>query len=145
MIFEIWILKLQSMRPTISQYAEALEELSEHAAPEKVQTMIGNFWGLLHRRGEEKKMVAIVKRLEKMEAEKKGQVSVIVVTVHETEKETKQRLLLQAERLFPHKKVELQYVIDKDVIGGAVFRTEETLYDATISNELKKLKAVLLK
>ena len=133
------------MSPTVSQYARALEELTESAGSAEMVKVVKNFLGLLRRRGEEKKIGAILHRLEKMEAEKKGQVSVIVVTVHETEKETKQRLLLQAERLFPHKKVELQYVIDKDVIGGAVFRTDEVLYDATVAGTLKAMKKSLVR
>ncbi|MDP3957072.1 MAG: F0F1 ATP synthase subunit delta [bacterium] len=133
------------MRSTVSQYAEALEELTEHATPEKVQMIIENFRGLLRRRREGKKMGAVVKRLEKMEAEKKGQVTVTVTTAHEADKETKQRLLSQAERLFPHKKAELQYVINKNVIGGAVFSTDEVLYDATLATELKELKKILKK
>jgi len=133
------------MSPTVSQYARALEELTESAGSAEMVKVVKNFLGLLRRRGEEKKIGAILHRLEKMEAEKKGQVLVTVVTAHETEKDTKHTLLSRTEKLFPQKKVELQYVIDKDVIGGAVFRTEETLYDATISNELKKLKAVLMK
>jgi len=133
------------MRPTVSQYAQALEELTEHATLEKVQTIIGNFRGLLRRRGEEKKVVAIVKRLEKMEAEKKGQVSVTVVTAHEMDTATKKKLSSQAEKLFPHKKVELHYVIDTDVIGGAVFQTDEVLYDLSLSASLEKLRTSLMK
>lgn len=133
------------MRPTVSQYARSLEELTEGAGSAKVAETVKNFIGFLQRRGEEKKMGAIMKRLEKIEAEKKGHVLVTVTAAREAEKETKRMLLSRAEKLFPHKKVELQYVINKDVIGGAVFRTDETLYDASISNELSVLKKSLLK
>lgn len=133
------------MRPTISQYARSLEELSRGAAAESVTVIAKNFAGFLKRRGEEKKLPAILKHLEKIEAEKEGRVAVIATLAHEADEATKKKLLVQAEKLFPKKKVELSYTIDADLIGGVVFRTDEALYDATILNEVSSLKKSLLK
>lgn len=133
------------MRPTISQYARSLEELSSGATGETVVVIAKNFAGFLKRRGEEKKLPAILKQLEKIEAEKEGKIAVMAVLAHEADETTKKKLSLQVEKLFPEKKVELSYTIDKKVIGGVVFRTDETLYDATLANELLSLKKSLLK
>lgn len=133
------------MRPTISQYARSLEELSRGAAGEAVAVIAKNFAGFLRRRGEEKKLPAILKQLEKIEAEKEGRIAVAVTLAHEADKATKEKLSLQAKKLFPKKKVELSYTIDTELIGGAMFKTDETLYVATLSNELSVLKKSLLK
>lgn len=133
------------MRPTVSQYAQALEELAESEASEKAAVIAKNLFGFLKRRGEGKKIGAILKRLEKIEAEKKGRVAVTVVTAHEASKDSKEKLVAKAQELFPGKQAELAYEIDAAVIGGVQFRTEEVLYDATLLSELKSLRAVLIK
>jgi F0F1-type ATP synthase delta subunit len=133
------------MRPTISQYARSLEELSRDTTGEAVAVIAKNFLGFLKRRGEEKKLSAILKQLEKIEAEKEGKIAVMAVLAHAVDEATKKKLALQAEKLFPEKKTELSYTIDTSVIGGAMFRTDEILYDATLANELSVLKKSLLK
>jgi len=133
------------MRPTISQYATSLEELSLGATAEEAVLLVKIFFGLLKRRGEEKKIGAIFNHLEKINDVKENRVVVRVALAHEADTATKEKLSLQAQRLFPHKKVVLQYTIDTKVIGGVTFRTDELLYDATLLNKLKDLKAVLTK
>lgn len=133
------------MRPTASQYAEALSELSLGAAPEKVSGIVANLFGFLRRRGEEEKIGSIIKNLEMIEAEQSALVCVTAVTAFDPDEETKSLLTAKAEELFVGKKVVLEYKRDADVIGGALFRTDEALYDMTIARELSALKQVLLK
>lgn len=133
------------MHPTISQYAQVLEELTERAASEKVAEIAENFFGFLKRCGEEKKMDAIMKSLEQGEADKENRVSVTVVTAHAATKGIKEKLAAKAQALFPDKNISLRYEVDADVIGGARFRTDETLYDATLGAELKTFRQSLIK
>lgn len=133
------------MRPTISQYARSLEELSGSVPASEMARIAKNFFGLLKRRGEGKKMGAILAQLEKIDALKEGRMRITVRVAHEGDKETKEKLIAQAEKLFPDKKIELAYVIDESVIGGAAFRTDEVLYDATLSNEVINFKQAILK
>lgn len=133
------------MHPTVSQYAQALEELTESVASEKVAEIAENFSGFLKRRGEGEKMNAIVRCLEKNKAAKEDRVSVTAVTAYEADTETRVLLALRAAKLFPSKKIELRYEVDRDMIGGALFRTDETLYDTTLASEVRALKHSLLK
>ena len=133
------------MRPTVSQYAQVLMELSEGKEALTGAVIAKNFFEWLKQRGEEKKLPLIVERLEKMEMEKAEELSVTVVTAHEISKETEALLLKKAQKLFPGKKILLHHEIDESIIGGAEFRTDETLYDATIRAELDSLKKSLLK
>jgi F-type H+-transporting ATPase subunit b len=127
-----------------SQYEEALKKLLVNTAHKKT-SVNQNPPGFSKIRGEEKKMSAIVKHLEKIEAEKEGRISLTVVTAREVAKETKNKLVSQAAKLFPDKKIELRYEVDQEVIGGILFRTDETLYDATIAGKLQTLKNYFLK
>lgn len=131
------------MYPTVSQYAEVLEELSKNATAEQVTDIADCFLGFLRRRGEQKKIGAIMKYVEKAVAQKEGRVSVAVVTAYEVTEDDKQKLSRAANRLFPEKKVELKYAVDRAVIGGALFSTDEMLYDATLATRLRALKNVL--
>lgn len=129
------------MRPTVSQYAQALEELSRGASDAKA--LVQNLMSFLKRRGESEKLTSILDRLEWMEADKDNRVSVTAVTAREVSPETKKLLTKQVEALFPGKKIELSYAIDKQVIGGVRFRSKELLYDATVVSELSSLKKIL--
>jgi F0F1-type ATP synthase delta subunit len=133
------------MRPTISQYGEALEELTAQASASEVDALTRQFFAFLKHRGEEKKMAAIVEHLEKSEAEKSNRLAVVVTTAHAPMTETKAALSRQAAQLFPHKTIELSYEVNPALIGGALFRTDEVLYDATLDNEVRALKNSLLK
>lgn len=131
------------MRPTVSQYAEALESLSRDGMG--VENITENFLGFLKRRGESAKGAAIVKELEKRAAEQSQTLSVTVVTARQLDEDARMLLVKQAEQIFPGKKVDLQYEVDALVIGGARFRAEETLYDVTVLAQLKALKEVIHK
>ncbi|MEK9151228.1 MAG: F0F1 ATP synthase subunit delta [Patescibacteria group bacterium] len=133
------------MRPTASQYAQALEELVADTASAKVPAIVENLFGFLRRRGERAKLEAIVQRLEKIEMEKRGQLAVTVTTAHAPAKAVKEKLISRAEKLFPGKRIDMRYEVDADMVGGARFRTDEVSYDATLATELKSLKTALMK
>ena len=129
------------MRPTVSQYAEALESLSKEGM--NVQDLAKNFLGFLKRRGESDKATAVIEQLGKRALSQLGILPVTVVTAHELDDATKQALRNQAGQIFPDKTVELRYTVDTSLIGGARFSTDETLYDATVATELSALKKVI--
>jgi F0F1-type ATP synthase delta subunit len=130
------------MRPTVSQYAEALEELRTETKPE---VLARNLKSWLKRRGEEKKFPLIVKALERRMRADEKKIVVTAVTAHPLEKEAKVVVMKKAEKLFPHQTIELESRVDSSVIGGVKLSTDEQLYDATVSTQLKFLKNSLLK
>lgn len=132
------------MRPTVSQYAEALEALSQEGGLSAI-SIARNLVGFLKRRGESDKTAAIVQSLEKRATVKDGRLVVTVTTAHELSPETKIVLTKKAESLFPGKKIDFLYEIESAMIGGVSFRTDEMLYDATIATELRSLQQVLHK
>ncbi len=135
-------LKISDMRPTVSQYAEALEVLSKEGM--NVQDLAKNFLGFLKRRGESDKATVVTEQLGKRSLSQSGILPVTVVTAHELDEATKQALRMQAGQIFSGKTVELRYTVDTSVIGGARFSTPETLYDATVATELGALKKVII-
>jgi F-type H+-transporting ATPase subunit b len=129
----------------VNQYAEALQNLLANVSQARAVSVNQNPAGFSKIRSEEKKLGAVVKHLEKIDAEKEGRVSVTVVTANEVVREMKDKMEKQAAKLFPDKKIELHYEVDHNVIGGILFRTDEALYDETISGKLQALKNSFLK
>lgn len=133
------------MRPTVSQYAQTLEELSLGKTGEEIVLLSRNFLAFLKRRGEEKKLTAIVHHLEKLHREKAGEVMVTVTLAHTADTMTEENIMLEVQKLFPEKKITLVYQIDKEAIGGVHFHTDELLYSATVADALTSLKQSFLK
>lgn len=133
------------MRPTVSQYAAALEELVSSPVSLDVTQIVKNFLGVLGRSGESGKAEAVLAQLETRAAEKEGRVSVTVVTAREADPPMKNLLAEKIKALFPGKRAELHFEIDATVIGGALFQTDEVLYDATLRAELRALERLLIK
>lgn len=129
------------MRPTVSQYAEALEALVQEGNP--VKGVSEQFLRFLRRRGESDRAVAIVQQLEKRAQERSDEMTVVVTTAHECLPEVQALLVKKAEEVFSCKKIQPHYQVLSEVIGGVRFRTEERLYDATIASELVSLRKTL--
>ena len=144
MEFVFWVLSFRSnsMRPTVSQYAEALEVLSQEGSLD-VSQLTKNVVGFLKRRGESDTLEVIVESLEKRAALKENRLAVIVTAAHELTAKTKALLMKKVEGLFPEKKIDFVYEMDTAVIGGVSFRTDEVLYDATVVSELAALKKTI--
>jgi F0F1-type ATP synthase delta subunit len=143
-LFENCELKIEnfvSMHPTASQYAEALEALSEEGTSAEI--IARNFLGFLKRRGESDRLAAVVEQLDKRGAVQSGTLSVTIVTAHEPGAETKAWLVKQAERIFSGKTIKVRYAIDDAVVGGARFQTDEILYDVTVGAELRALRKAI--
>lgn len=128
-----------------SQFDEALKTLVVPAGSKKNSSARQNPGSFSKIRSEEKKLSAVVKHLEKMEAEKEGRFTVTVITARALDDKIKTQLKSRAAKLFPEQKIELRYEVNLDVVGGIQLRTDESMYDETLSAKLQTLKNSLLK
>jgi F-type H+-transporting ATPase subunit delta len=132
------------MHPTVTQYAQALEELSADA-PVDASTLVANLARSLKRAGQTQLLPAILSELTAREALGAGVLAVRVVTAYEADQATRKQLLHQAEALFPGKKIETTFETEQSVIGGVRFETATMLYDATLATKLAQLKKSISK
>lgn len=130
------------MRLSIPQYAQALLELEKEGNATKTASQ---FSAWLSRRGEGKKLKKIVKEADRIVREKSGIADVTITTAQEADEATKRMLLSQAEQVFAGQSVDTRFVADESVIGGMKLRSESVLYDATLSNAVRKLRTALIK
>lgn len=130
------------MRPTVTQYAQALEELASDPSVREA-SLAQSFAAYLKRHGETGRLPQVLHELEVRAKRSLGLLPVRIVTAHEGEATLRKLLLQKAESLFPGKKIEAEYVIDSAVMGGVRFETAEWSYDATVQNELGALKKII--
>ncbi|MGK2848626.1 MAG: F0F1 ATP synthase subunit delta [Minisyncoccota bacterium] len=132
------------MRPTVSQYVQALTELTDDVSVDRVSEIAEHFWGLLRQTGTLRDIPAIIKGLEQREADRKNQLAVTILTAHPARPETRHTLTTKANQLFPGQVLMVRFDVDARLIGGALFRTNEVVYDMTLVRETQQLKTSLL-
>ena len=128
------------MRLSIPQYAQALLELEKEG--DAVGTA-SRFFAWLSCRGEGKKMKKIIGEADRIFRLRSGITDIVITTAHDADTAMKESLLREARAVFAGKRIEARFVTDADVIGGAKFRSDSLLFDATLSTAVRKLKTVL--
>jgi F0F1-type ATP synthase delta subunit len=131
------------MRVSIRQYAGALLDLEPGLVPEQTAGAAERFVLWLKRRGEAKRLPAILGEAERLLKERAGQVDVEIGLARVVGSEVQEQLKSQVEEVFPGKKLAVTFATDETLIGGARFRSEEVLYDVSLSRALKELRKSL--
>lgn len=131
------------MRLSIPQYAQALLELEKGLGEDVAKAAGLKFFSWLNRRGEGKKIGKIVKEAERILKAQSGVTDVVITTAHETSEATKELLRAQAGGVFAGQSVDVRFATDANLIGGVKMRSDEILYDATLSTSVRKLRAAL--
>lgn len=133
------------MRFSIRQYAEALLELEGEIEAGQASAVAHNFIQRLSRAREGAKLPQIVREAERLLSERKNVMAVDILTACEADADMQKTLRTKAEQLFPGKKIETKFLVDSSLIGGAQFRSDELLYDASIAASVRSLKSILTK
>ena len=131
------------MRLSIRQYALALLDIEKGMGADEAKGAGERFALWLSRRGEGRKLAKIVAEAGRIAGEQSGRAEVAITTAHEADEETRTMLTGCAEKLFPGKRVEAKFRSDRDIIGGARFRSDEVMYDASVRQQLNELEKVL--
>ncbi len=125
------------MRLSTKQYAKVLLELSEKGGDKEIKEQ---FLAWLSRRGEMRKLSAILAQAEHMQKVASGSVEVEIATAFDPDTSTQKKLESKAGKLFQGKNILARFVTDPSLIGGARLRSGEFLYDASLSAKVRALK-----
>ena len=129
---------MKKKRTTI-EYAKALYELTKGMKGEKMHLAVAEFVRLLTREHKLKKGERIVLEFVKYAKKMEGAIPLTVTTAREmTEKE----LLKIGDAI--SKEAEVTPVIDPEIIGGVVIKTDDMIFDGSIKTQLSKLKSALI-
>lgn len=131
------------MKINTKKYAVALYEVTKGSNAEQLKSALQNFVKLLAKKGllnQEKRLIADYK---KYYNELEGIIEVEVATAYQLSEPEKKNIINQL-RAVTGKKIELDCQINKELIGGIIFRINDTLLDNSLKFQLKNLKEKLV-
>lgn len=103
-----------------------------------------NFIRFIFGKNREEYLSGIMKKFVEMRNDQLGIAEVEVKTAEVFDEKQTDSLIKKLESVL-QKKVLLNFVLDKNIIGGFIARVRDTLYDASVTNQLVNLKKQLLR
>jgi F-type H+-transporting ATPase subunit delta len=129
---------------TAKQYAVGLYQSIKDSSDEETKKRLRNFLRLVQKRKNIKMLDKIYKAFIEVYQEEEGQLSAEIVSSHHLSEpvrsEISQWLKSQTGRT-----ATLSETIDEQILGGVIIKYGDTIIDASLRNELKKLKEALVK
>ncbi len=126
------------MKITSSQYAKALIDSMEETPSDKKETVMGNFFELLVKNNALRQIGEILDFTEKLIKKEKGIEEASVVTAYPITEDIRGMITKKMESL-TGRKIILKEIVDKNIIGGAIIRINDYLFDASIRSKIKRL------
>jgi F-type H+-transporting ATPase subunit delta len=117
-----------------------LDSLIQKARPSKTTS---NFLRVLLRNSRLTEIAAINDKFAAVLEERSGRVSAEVLSARELSAEQKAELRTNLEKL-TGKRVQLNFAIDREIIGGVVTRVGSTVYDGSVRTQLENLREELV-
>ncbi|MGH9947433.1 MAG: ATP synthase F1 subunit delta, partial [Pyrinomonadaceae bacterium] len=117
-----------------------LEGVISKTKPSKTTS---NFLRVLLKNGRLGDLPAINERFDAVIEERSGIVTGEVISAHELSTDERKELEKNLEKI-TDKDVKLNFVIDKNIIGGVVTRIGSTVYDGSVRTQLEHLKEQLM-
>jgi len=122
----------------VTEKEAVLKELFSHASPETFK-----LFSLLAAKNRLSILVATGEQYVQLYAQSQGEVTAIVTTAVELTPPLKQLVLEKAKGLTKDN-VQLENKINPEIIGGFILKIGDLQYDASVSHQLKSIKATLI-
>ncbi len=120
------------------------ESMIQKALGGKVSNDLLNFLKILGRKGRFDCLTAICGSAHKMHDEMAGRARATLTTASEVEDSLVQGIATRLEKVIG-KKVNLSATVDPEIIGGMVVRVGDTVYDGSVANQLRQVRAKAIK
>lgn len=121
------------------QYAKILYKLTQDLSNTELDSTIRIFLGFLKKEQSFKKIGYIISYFEKYSKEQQGIASIKITTARPLHED----VTLAVAKVFGEM-TEFETHIDKDIIGGIIIRTKNTILDGSIKTQLEKLKQEMM-
>ena len=131
------------MKANVQQYTEGLLA-AQHEGMHSPEALVAGLTHILARKGKVKILKKVLSALVNKEAEEKGIEAVVIETAHKADAATRERLQKVAEGMYPGKKIEAQYVENKELQAGFRIRGKDRELDQTFKTQLTKLHKKLI-
>ncbi len=103
------------------------------------QKLTQRFLHLISRKGRASYLPAICYAFEEIFKEHKNILSAELVTAIKVDKKIREEIIAKLKQI-TDKNIELEEIVDDEIIGGFVLRLEDYQFDASVANQLKRLK-----
>lgn len=120
------------------------EAMVQKAVGGKVNKDLLNFLKVLGRKGRFDCLSAICGSARKMHDEMAGRAQATLTTASEVDASVVEGIASRLEKVLG-KKVNLTASVDPDIIGGMVVRVGDTVYDGSVANQLRQVRAKAIK
>lgn len=130
---------------TPRQYAEGVYAALVDASPSERRIRIDRFLFLLRKDGRRRDVDTILRALERLEKERSGVRSVEVLSSKKLSETELEAVLDEGKRIFGENQIALKARLRPDILGGAVFQTENETFDASMGGRLRQLSRFLKK
>ncbi len=104
-----------------------------------IQKLTKRFLHLISRKGRASYLLAICYAFGEIYKEHKNILSAELITAIKADKEIREDIITKLKNI-TDKNIELEEIVDDDIIGGFVLRMGDYQYDASIANQLNRLK-----
>jgi len=124
------------------QYAEALYESLKSSKDNELKEKVANFLELLKKRKSLKRLNNIFKKFREIYQRAEGIIDVEIVSARQLDEEAKKEVnswLKNQTKRDP----EITEIVRPEILGGAILKYEDNIFDASLSGQLKKLKKQL--
>ena len=126
------------MKVSPKQYAQALYEMTQIASGRDLDTVIQNFVKYLGMRGGASLASQIILEFEKYYNSQEGIMSIEASSAREFSSDERKYIISSFEKI-TGKKIELHQSLDKEILGGAIFKVHDTIIDASLKTQLTHL------
>lgn len=120
-------------------YAVALFEATSGAKGAELNTIIKNFFRLLIKNQKFQAASDIIKEFEAYAKKQAGIVNIAVTSSRALDEKTLQHIKTTFGSM-----VEVTETVDRSILGGIIVQTENTIFDASLKMQLKRLRASLV-
>lgn len=119
--------------------AEAKEAIVDKAFNGKVDPAIVNFLKVVNRKSRFDCLPAVAQSARDLQDEMAGRVQALLTSAAEIDEATKQQVVDQLSKMLG-KVVSLKVHVDPSLIGGMTVRVGDSVYDASLANQLSRLR-----
>jgi len=123
------------------QFAAALYEITQGKSEKEIDKIIEDFTALLAKKNKLGWQEQIIEKFLSYSMKQEGIMETQVFTAKEISKKMAEKI---AETVFKNQKIKVISIVEKELLGGFVVKTEDKILDLSIKKQLQNLKIKLI-
>ncbi len=131
------------MKISSKQYAQTLFELTVGKSADEIDRVVVQFFNKLKDNGHLKLLEAIIKKFVAIYNKENAIVQVQVITKSGIDQTTREQVEKFIKKKYQAKEAVLENIIDENIKGGIIIKTENEIWDGSVARKLRELKKAM--